>query len=196
MITGDDVHEVDWVRPPTSACLVIDRSGSMTGAALATAALSAAAVCLRLPDRHAVISFAGEVTHHVSFDDPGSPRRRSSGCSPSGAMAPPTCGPALTLLSLWLGRAGGSTSDDPAVGLSGDRCRWGRVGGSGSTRARDSRASADHDAATGTRSARSTPDCSPGRAARCRVCPRGGVQSQVTSGSGTQPMVLSAGGSV
>ncbi len=73
VITGDDVHEVDWVRPPTSACLVIDRSGSMTGAALATAALSAAAVCLRLPDRHAVISFAGEVTNHVSFDDPGEP---------------------------------------------------------------------------------------------------------------------------
>jgi len=73
VLTGDEVHEVNWVRPPTSACLVIDRSGSMSGAALATAALSAAAVCLRLPRRHAVISFAGDVTRHVAFDDPGEP---------------------------------------------------------------------------------------------------------------------------
>jgi Mg-chelatase subunit ChlD len=73
VLTGDEVHEVNWVRPPTSACLLIDRSGSMSGAALATAALSAAAVCLRLPRRHAVISFAGDVTHHVAFDDPGEP---------------------------------------------------------------------------------------------------------------------------
>jgi len=69
--SGDELHQIDWAHPPTSVCLVIDRSGSMSGAALATAALAAAAVCLRLPGRHGVVSFAGEVTRHV---DPAEPR--------------------------------------------------------------------------------------------------------------------------
>ncbi len=69
VLSGDEPHEIGWSRPVTSACLVIDRSGSMSGAALATAALATAAVCLRLPRRHAVISFAGDVTRQVSLDD-------------------------------------------------------------------------------------------------------------------------------
>jgi len=69
--TGDEIHQIDWAHPPTSVCLVIDRSGSMSGASLATAALAAAAVCLRLPGRHGVVSFAGDVSRHVEPGDSG-----------------------------------------------------------------------------------------------------------------------------
>jgi cobalamin biosynthesis protein CobT len=48
---------IDWERPDTAVCLVIDRSGSMKGEALASAALAAAAVALRAPAFHAVIAF-------------------------------------------------------------------------------------------------------------------------------------------
>lgn len=51
-----------WVRPDTAWCLVVDRSGSMTGAPLATSALAAAAVAWRAPADHSVLAFAGDVT--------------------------------------------------------------------------------------------------------------------------------------
>ena len=57
----DELREVVWERPDTSLCLVVDRSGSMRGEALATAALAAAAVSCRAPGAHAVLAFAGEV---------------------------------------------------------------------------------------------------------------------------------------
>lgn len=51
-----------WVRPETAWCLVIDRSGSMSGAPLATNAIAAAAVALRSPHEYSVVAFAGDVS--------------------------------------------------------------------------------------------------------------------------------------
>ncbi|MEJ7720322.1 MAG: vWA domain-containing protein [Ilumatobacteraceae bacterium] len=50
-----------WSRPTTALCLLIDSSGSMRGRSLATAALAAAAVALRAPAAHAVLSFSSNV---------------------------------------------------------------------------------------------------------------------------------------
>lgn len=50
-----------WRRPDLAVCLVVDRSGSMGGAPLATAALAAAAVAWRVPYDHSVLAFARDV---------------------------------------------------------------------------------------------------------------------------------------
>lgn len=50
-----------WVRPTTALCLVVDRSGSMGGKALANAALAAAAVAMRAPTDYSVIAFGQDV---------------------------------------------------------------------------------------------------------------------------------------
>jgi Mg-chelatase subunit ChlD len=57
-----DLRVRGWVRPETAWCLVVDRSGSMTGAPLATNAVAAAAVALRSPADYSVLAFAGDVT--------------------------------------------------------------------------------------------------------------------------------------
>ena len=59
LVDADRLRVIDWERPDTAVCLVIDRSGSMKGEALASAALAAAAVALRAPAFHAVIAFSG-----------------------------------------------------------------------------------------------------------------------------------------
>lgn len=67
----------EWERPDTAVCLVIDRSGSMHGAALATAVLAAAAVACRAPVEHAVLSFAAtvdvirDIAEPPAGDEPG-----------------------------------------------------------------------------------------------------------------------------
>lgn len=61
-IDPDELRVRGWVRPATAWCLVVDRSGSMTGAPLATGALAAAAVALRAPLDYSVVAFAGDVT--------------------------------------------------------------------------------------------------------------------------------------
>ncbi len=56
----DELTATDWDRPQTALCLLVDRSGSMEGAQLATAALAAAACTLRAAERggeFAVIAF-------------------------------------------------------------------------------------------------------------------------------------------
>ncbi len=50
-----------WVRPTTALCLLVDRSGSMGGRALATAALAAAAVATRAPTDYSVLAFGSDV---------------------------------------------------------------------------------------------------------------------------------------
>lgn len=50
-----------WARPATGLCLVIDRSGSMGGHRLASAALAAAAVAWRAPDDYSVVAFSDDV---------------------------------------------------------------------------------------------------------------------------------------
>ena len=60
-IDVEDLVVRAWAKPATAWCLVVDRSGSMHGAPLATAALSAAAVAARAEGEYAVLSFAREV---------------------------------------------------------------------------------------------------------------------------------------
>ncbi len=50
-----------WSTPDTALCLVVDRSGSMGGKPLATAAIAAAAVALRSPNSYSVIAFGKDV---------------------------------------------------------------------------------------------------------------------------------------
>jgi Mg-chelatase subunit ChlD len=57
-VTLDDLTTVHWARPRTAFAVVVDRSGSMTGARLAAAATVAAACALRAPAEHAVLAFA------------------------------------------------------------------------------------------------------------------------------------------
>lgn len=49
-----------WVQPRSALCLLVDRSGSMSGKPLATSAVTAAAVAFRSPDDFSVVSFARE----------------------------------------------------------------------------------------------------------------------------------------
>lgn len=57
----DDLTTRTWARPQTAICLLVDRSGSMDGARLATAALAAAACTWRAPDDLAVLAFGDRV---------------------------------------------------------------------------------------------------------------------------------------
>ncbi|HEY0518473.1 MAG TPA: vWA domain-containing protein [Ilumatobacteraceae bacterium] len=50
-----------WSTPDTALCLVVDRSGSMGGQPLATAAIAAAAIALRNPSSYSVIAFGSDV---------------------------------------------------------------------------------------------------------------------------------------
>ena len=50
-----------WSTPDTALCLVVDRSGSMGGKPLATAAIAAAAVALRNPSSYSVLAFGKDV---------------------------------------------------------------------------------------------------------------------------------------
>jgi Mg-chelatase subunit ChlD len=54
---AEDLRATVWARPSVALCLLVDRSGSVGGQRLATAALAAAAVSLRAPDDHSVIAF-------------------------------------------------------------------------------------------------------------------------------------------
>jgi len=57
-----------WATPATAICLVVDRSGSMGGEPLATAAIAAAAVAWRAPEQYSVLSFGSEVIAVKSLD--------------------------------------------------------------------------------------------------------------------------------
>jgi Mg-chelatase subunit ChlD len=71
-VARDDLTTVQWARPRTAFAVVVDRSGSMSGARLASAATVAAACALRAPQEHAVLSFAGtvDVIRALSSDIP------------------------------------------------------------------------------------------------------------------------------
>jgi Mg-chelatase subunit ChlD len=57
-----------WVQPRTAVCLLVDRSGSMSGRPLATSAVAAAAVAFRAPDDYSVVSFARDAVVVKSQD--------------------------------------------------------------------------------------------------------------------------------
>lgn len=54
----DELRQRSWVRPTTAICLLVDRSGSMSGRPLAVNAIAAAAVAWRNPEDFSVVSFA------------------------------------------------------------------------------------------------------------------------------------------
>lgn len=58
-----------WSRPSTAWCLCVDRSGSMLGRPLATAALAAAAVAARAEGEYAVLSFARDIVAPKSIGE-------------------------------------------------------------------------------------------------------------------------------
>jgi Mg-chelatase subunit ChlD len=56
-----DLRARDWGRPDLAVCLVVDRSGSMGGERLATAAIAASACAWRAPRDLSVLAFAERV---------------------------------------------------------------------------------------------------------------------------------------
>jgi Mg-chelatase subunit ChlD len=64
----DDLRVRGWVRPDTALCLIVDRSGSMGGRPLATAAVAAAAVASRSPNDYSVLAFGHDVVVAKSQD--------------------------------------------------------------------------------------------------------------------------------
>lgn len=57
----DDLSVRTWARPDTALCLVIDRSGSMSGSRLAAAAVATAAAAERAPHDYSVLAFSQKV---------------------------------------------------------------------------------------------------------------------------------------
>lgn len=71
----DRLRVRSWVRPGTALCLLVDRSGSMGGRPLATAAVAAAAVAWRQPTDYSVLAFGKDVVVAKSQDLPKPPER-------------------------------------------------------------------------------------------------------------------------
>ena len=105
LIDAGDLRVRHWTQPATALALVIDRSGSMSGKRLATAAVAAAACAHRAPVDWSVLAFADRVIAVKSQDDsliagrrrrpvaasrPGHHRsgRRHGGRSPTRSVAP------------------------------------------------------------------------------------------------------------
>jgi Mg-chelatase subunit ChlD len=60
-VRAEELRVRGWARPETALALVVDRSGSMGGEPLATAAVAAAAVAWRAPADHSVLAFSNQV---------------------------------------------------------------------------------------------------------------------------------------
>jgi hypothetical protein len=58
-VDADGLRTMSWIKPAIAYCLLLDRSGSMTGKPLATSAMAAAAMSLRSTD-YSVIAFAAD----------------------------------------------------------------------------------------------------------------------------------------
>jgi Mg-chelatase subunit ChlD len=61
LVEPDELAVRAWARPTTAWCLCVDRSGSMHGRPLATAALAAASIAVRAAPDYAVLSFGRDV---------------------------------------------------------------------------------------------------------------------------------------
>ncbi len=57
----DELSVRTWARPDTALCLLVDRSGSMSGDRLAAAAVAAAATAERAPDDYSILAFGEKV---------------------------------------------------------------------------------------------------------------------------------------
>ena len=69
LVDAADLRVRHWTQPATALALVIDRSGSMSGKRLATAAVAAAACAHRAPVDWSVLAFADRVIAVKSQDD-------------------------------------------------------------------------------------------------------------------------------
>jgi len=58
---ADELTVRAWAKPALAICLVVDRSGSMSGERLAAAALAAAAAAERAPEDFSVLAFSDKV---------------------------------------------------------------------------------------------------------------------------------------
>ena len=75
MVDAAELIVRDWARPGTALCLLVDRSGSMTGRPLATAAVAAAAIATRAGADYSVVAFAADAVVAKSQDVPKSAER-------------------------------------------------------------------------------------------------------------------------
>jgi Mg-chelatase subunit ChlD len=71
----DELRVRGWVKPGTALCLVVDRSGSMGGKPLATAAVAASAAAFRAPADHSILAFASDVIVTKSQETPRPPEQ-------------------------------------------------------------------------------------------------------------------------
>lgn len=69
-VAFEDLIATQWERPLTAICLLIDRSGSMNGERLASAALAAAVCAWRAPNDFAVLAFGNRVVELKGIDRP------------------------------------------------------------------------------------------------------------------------------
>jgi Mg-chelatase subunit ChlD len=67
-VSTDRLRVRGWVKPGTAYALLVDRSGSMGGKPLATAAVAASAVAWRAPADHSVLAFGKDVVVVKSQD--------------------------------------------------------------------------------------------------------------------------------
>lgn len=71
----DELRATHWQKPATAVCLLVDRSGSMDGERLASAALAAAVCAWRAPDQFAVLAFGDRVVAIKELERPKKPER-------------------------------------------------------------------------------------------------------------------------
>ncbi len=64
----EELHVRTWEKRDTALCLLVDRSGSMGGAPLATSAVAAAAIATREPTDYSVLAFSRDVVVAKSQD--------------------------------------------------------------------------------------------------------------------------------
>ncbi len=64
----DELYTSRWQQPATAICLLVDRSGSMNGERLASAALAAAVCAWRAPRHFAVIAFGDRAVEIKALD--------------------------------------------------------------------------------------------------------------------------------
>jgi Mg-chelatase subunit ChlD len=67
-IHSEELHVRTWEKRDTALCLLVDRSGSMGGAPLATSAVAAAAIATREPSDYSVLAFSRDVVVAKSQD--------------------------------------------------------------------------------------------------------------------------------
>ncbi len=71
----DELRATHWQKPGTAVCLLVDRSGSMDGERLASAALAAAVCAWRAPNQFAVLAFGDKVVAVKELEQTKKPER-------------------------------------------------------------------------------------------------------------------------